>query len=391
MDFTFMKIEFIDLPNSKSYFIRWLILNFIYNNKIIEIDSTESNDVKVVHRALCTLQKHKKSNEYIHIPMEDCGSGYRFITTLAAAWPGKWHLTGTPRLLERPITPLIQTLQQVGALIHTSTDGLWIQGKTLTPSEITIDCSISSQLASSILLSAPLLHNPKIKICSNTNNSISYLQMTQNMILNKLWENNKIEKDWSAALFWYAYVLLHSSTTLHINGLSPLDIQPDVKIFEWFKNWGINSIFDPTGVLIYNPQKQEIPHQTINLQNNIDAAPILSVLALLYPFTLTLTGIEHLNFKESKRKEILLNTISNFTIVEEHNNHSITIYKREKELPQTLHLSSHNDHRFVMAWTLFHHFLEINIDDKTCVLKSYPQFFEELKKMEKNFQRTSKN
>ena len=88
------------------------------------------------------------------------------------------------------------------------------------------------------------------------------------------------------------------------------------------------------------------------------------MLATLYPFELTLKGLENLNKKESKRKEILTITLSQFTHIKDITEDSFTICKREKTLPNQISLSSYNDHRFVLAWTLLSSFTQVQIDDK---------------------------
>jgi len=105
-----------------------------------------------------------------------------------------------------------------------------------------------------------------------------------------------------------------------------------------------------------------------------DITMILAVLAVCYPFELTLFGLKNLNLKESNRLDILVNELSKFTKVKKDSENSITIYKRKKTLPQQFHFDSYNDHRFVMAWSLFENYGEVNIENPGCVKKSYPDF-----------------
>lgn len=46
----------IDLPRSKSLVIRYLILNYLYYNQVIEIQDNDAEDVKIVHQALLNVQ-----------------------------------------------------------------------------------------------------------------------------------------------------------------------------------------------------------------------------------------------------------------------------------------------------------------------------------------------
>jgi len=52
----------------------------------------------------------------------------------------------------------------------------------------------------------------------------------------------------------------------------------------------------------------------------------------------------------------------------------ITIHKRTEELPHSFIFDSYNDHRFVMAWSLFNNYGKTTIQNSECVKKSYPAF-----------------
>jgi 3-phosphoshikimate 1-carboxyvinyltransferase len=87
-----------------------------------------------------------------------------------------------------------------------------------------------------------------------------------------------------------------------------------------------------------------------------------------------LSGLKNINLKESNRLDILIAELSKFTTVEKHTNDSITIHKRTNNLPESFHFDSHNDHRFVMAWSLFKNYGTVNIQNPECIKKSYPEF-----------------
>lgn len=377
----------ITLPHSKSFLIRKLISHYVLYREILPIAETESDDVMIVHRALQQIEAGRNSNELHVIDVKDCGAAFRFLCAITAALPGHWLITGTPRLLNRPIAPLINALNKVGFSLQSTKNGIQIEGKNRQVENLQIDCRESSQFGSALLLAAPLMGNPQISIYPESISSAGYLNMTQKVIEQTTQDQGIVstERDWSAALFWYAYLLLHPQHTITLKNLTNNSLQPDIIISEWFSQWGIKTRFYQGNAQISCPQRIEIPPQQLDLTNNIDAAPILSVLATLYPFELTLKGLENLNKKESKRKEILTITLSQFTHIKDITEDSFTICKREKTLPNQISLSSYNDHRFVLAWTLLSSFTQVQIDDKECIAKSYPNFFEDYAKVEKSF------
>lgn len=377
----------ITLPHSKSFLIRKLISHYVLYREILPMTEVESNDVIIVHRALQQIETGRNSNECHVIDIEDCGAAFRFLCAITAALPGYWLITGTPRLLNRPIAPLINALNKAGFSLQSTKNGIQIEGKNRQVENLQIDCRESSQFGSALLLAAPLMGNPKIDIYPEDISSAGYLSMTQKVIEQTIQEQKIVstERDWSAALFWYAYLLLHPQNTITLKNLTKSSLQPDSTISKWFSQWGIKTLFHQGNTQLSCRQRIEIPPQQLNLTNNIDSAPILSALATLYPFELTLKGIENLNKKESKRKEILITTLSQFTHIKDITENSFTICKREKALPNQVSLSSHNDHRFVLAWALFSSFTQLQIDNKICIAKSYPNFLEDYAKVETNF------
>ena len=52
------------------------------------------------------------------IDIADCGTAARFLTTCLACHEGDWLLTGTERMKQRPMAPLVDTLQTLGADIQ---------------------------------------------------------------------------------------------------------------------------------------------------------------------------------------------------------------------------------------------------------------------------------
>ena len=110
----------IPLPRSKSVVIRCLLINYLKSGTLLPIFENDPNDIKIVYNALkiIDLQKKSRVGEECMIDVRDCGAAYRFLMALLAATKGKWILTGTPRLLQRPILPLVNFLNARGAKIE---------------------------------------------------------------------------------------------------------------------------------------------------------------------------------------------------------------------------------------------------------------------------------
>jgi len=370
-----MRLTAIGLPLSKSIAIRKLMVHYIRYGKLLEVPGNQCSDICIVQTILQQMLTGR-NEEMTILDAQDCGAAFRFITAMAAATPGEWLITGTPRLLSRPIAPLIKALQSVGADIQEIETGLLVHGKTLSASKIQIDCTQSSQFGSALLLAAPLMGNPEIQTFPPGMPSAGYFAMTKSIVqeINHPSASAEIESDWSGALYWYAYALLHPTNEYLLKGLKPNSLQPDSVIADWFELWGVHTEFVTEGTILSPNGNNITDSQHIDLENNIDCAPILAVTALLYPFELTLNGIKNLNKKESPRRDIIIAILSQVTEIKNITADSFTICKRNNPLPERMRLASHHDHRFVLAWSLLKGFTEVAIDDEKCVNKSYPGF-----------------
>ena len=93
------------------------------------------------------------------VDCEDAGTVARFLLPFLAQRPGTWLVTGTERLCQRPMGPLVEALRQLGAdLVCLGSEGmlpLRVQGRPLRGGAVTLDASRSSQFASALLLAAP--------------------------------------------------------------------------------------------------------------------------------------------------------------------------------------------------------------------------------------------
>jgi 3-phosphoshikimate 1-carboxyvinyltransferase len=348
-----------------------LLIHYLRTGTILPINENDPNDIKIVYNALKVIDSQTKISvgEECVVDVEDCGAAYRFLMAVLAATPGKWLLTGTPRLLERPILPLVSFLNSHGANIQKAEFGWRIEGVDLQIDNLEIETSETSQYVSAVRI----VKRRKEKGEGNKN---PYIRMTDSIIQKQTLSNSAILNlaDWSAAVFWLANALLIPNAHYLLKNLYFDELQGDAAIVPWFQKWGLVFTENEIGIEIQHIDKVEIPKQIIDVANTPDIAMILAVLAVCYPFELTLSGLKNLNLKESNRLDIMVNELSKFTTVVKHSETQIVIHNRTKELPQKFNFESYNDHRFVMAWSLFKNFGNVTIKNPECIKKSYPDF-----------------
>jgi len=374
----------IQLPDNKSISIRRMVSAYVRGAEIPTVKETDARDVRVTYRALCTL---RKACEEVHasairqpvvLDVVDCGAAYRFLMPLLAATPGNWLLTGTTHLLQRPIEPLVKALCNIGAEISRMDKGWTIQGKILKSEELSIDASHSSQLASALVLAAPLLGLKRLRLTTLDIPSLSYLRMTLACTQDWPVEIPGVDLpdgpigalgDWSAALFWFAHACLHPENGYKLSPLTVDSIQNDSVIYQWFSELNLSISIEDSSIVLRSKPLTRIPRVELDMRDNLDAVPVMAALAALLPADVTFRNVRNLRYKESDRLEALSSQLALFAEIECTENE---LHVNGHGLPKGVHpvFDTHHDHRLAMAFLLFGPSAELN--DISCLEKSYP-------------------
>jgi 3-phosphoshikimate 1-carboxyvinyltransferase len=331
------------------------------------------------------------------------GTAFRFLTAFLAITNGSWVLTGSDRMKKRPIYPLVDALQQLGADIeYLESEGfppLKINGKSLNGGEVTVDSSMSSQFMSALMMIGPKL---KSGLTINTPGnivSVSYIEMTKKLLrqsgaklrsaelkieiqnTNYDFGTIEVEKDWSAISFWYEIVLIQEIEHLLIRNVSENSIQGDAYVQELFKPFGIESKFDLEGLhLSYTSPATELPTK-IDLNSMPDLTQPFIVAMAAIGHEIEITGIQHLRHKETDRAEALKTELAKFGAELLVSNSSLTLKKGITQNSQ-IAVKTYQDHRMAMAFaplTLMYNGIEI--ENPEVVAKSYPDFWVQLEKL----------
>ena len=329
----------IELPISKSIANRLLILQAIHGDELMPVSDSMPDDVQILHRALCLIA----SSPHCLIDVGNCGTAMRFLTAYCAQLEGQTTiLDGVERMHHRPIGQLVDALRVIGADIeYLGEEGfppLRIKGCILDKHRIvTINNPLSTQYISALLL-----------IGANviTNSTSPYIYITQEVIkqyqLSPFSFHLTVEKDWSAAAFWYEYVALHGGEVT-LPGLLRDSLQGDKVVADIFTYLGVRTTYTAEGVVISSSPLHPTPY---TLHHDFSACPDLyPAIALTCErlgVELHATGVESLPLKESDR----------LRAVREHRTDA--------------------DHRMAMALLIAGY----EVDDTACISKSYPNFIE---------------
>ena len=412
----------IQLPDNKSIKIRRMVMAYVRGEEIPPVTDADGSDVCVVWRALHTMADVKRvgADAVTTIDVADCGAAYRFLMPLLAATSGTWLLTGTARLLQRPILPLVEVLRGIGAEIERVGDGWLIKGKTFRFVEtrraaslqhgetendtdaglsLTLDATQSSQMASALVLAAPLLGLRTLLLTTPDIPSLSYLRMT--LALTRDWPVEipgvgfpdipiGASGDWSAALFWFAHARLHPENEYILSPLSLESIQGDSVIAEWFREMNVvvscrdamhcvstpSCIENTTTPCIKIAAKplEKTPQMVLDVRDNLDTVPVMAALAALLPADITLQNVRNLRYKESDRLQALADQLAPYAEIELSDN-ELRVKGKGEPIVAGAGLDTKHDHRLAMAFLLFPGAV---LDDVGCLEKSYPGLLEQM-------------
>jgi 3-phosphoshikimate 1-carboxyvinyltransferase len=383
----------VQLPYSKSLSNRALIIRELCREKLNVLNLSDSDDTQNLLRV---LQDHHPIKN-----VGAAGTNMRFLISLYSILPGVRTLTGTDRMLQRPIAELVQGLQSLGAQIRyaqkTGYPPVEITGRDLPGGKVAVNGSISSQYISSLLMIAPCLSQGLHIQILGPPVSKPYIEMTLHLMeyfgIQHRWQADSIsigpqaykpidyavEADWSAAAFWYGLVATSAvGTQLTLSNLSKKSLQGDKKAEAYFLPLGVKTWESSRGLTL---QKTEVPTQPVemNLVNEPDLFIPLAFTCAGLRLKAQFTGLQTLNLKESKRIETtrteLVKTGAEVEAGEDCFN--LTGYSN---LPAEVEFNTHADHRLAMAASIFGQTgMRVSIHDPGVVTKSYPQFWKDLK------------
>ena len=111
----------------------------------------------------------------------ECGSTLRFLLPVAAVLGGNYSFSGSERLAERPVKPLLDELSRHGAFFSSSRIPLEVSGK-IDGGEYVIPGNISSQFFSGLMFSLPLTNKRCIVKADGVLQSADYAFMTASVL-----------------------------------------------------------------------------------------------------------------------------------------------------------------------------------------------------------------
>lgn len=284
----------LTLPTSKSLCARALVINHLCQLPVPLVGLSDCDDTQAILQGLEALRNSEDAP--LRVDIGAAGTAMRFLTALFAATPQlDVVITGSQRMKERPIGALVTALQAAGADIsYVEKEGyppLRIRGKQLEGGTLALPSNISSQYVSALLMIAPTMRRGLQLELVGKVASAPYIRMTMQVMkafgVEVKWENNlisvvrgqryartqsshcgttketeqaasyTIERDWTAASYWYEIVALHpdKAARVFLRGLREASEQGDAICAKWFEALGVTTTFTAEGAILEKSTK----------------------------------------------------------------------------------------------------------------------------------------
>jgi len=395
----------IVLPASKSISNRLLIVRAL-SGKNFQIEGlSESDDTVLLQKILEKSNPENDLKKIMEIDTDNAGTVMRFLTSFLSLQPGTWILTGSDRMKQRPIGALVEALRNLGAdieyLARIGYPPLIIKGSLLQGSETTIECGVSSQFISALLMIAPYLPHGLVINMKGQPVSSPYIEMTLQLMEyygarfrrtrhqirvkpgSYLERNFKVEADWSAASFWYEAAAMADEVDLELVGLRKESAQGDSILARIYKDFGVDTEYLKEGIHLTRERKK-IDGYYFDFSDYPDIAPSVITTCVVLGVRGRFEGLQSLKIKETNRLLALRNEFEKLGVfVSMESTHGMIPVMEFKASPvksrTDILIETYGDHR--MAMTFAPIALKtglIKITNPDVVRKSYPQFWEHL-------------
>ncbi|PCK06923.1 MAG: 3-phosphoshikimate 1-carboxyvinyltransferase [Alteromonadaceae bacterium] len=413
----------INLPGSKSLSNRALLLAALAQGSTTITNLLDSDDISHMLNALeklgvqYTLSDDKtectvignggaiNSDEPQELYLGNAGTAMRPLCAALCLGTGEFTLTGEPRMEERPIGSLVDSLRQAGAKVeYLKNEGfppVKINGSGLSGGKISIDGSISSQFLTAILMSAPLSSgDTEINIVGELV-SKPYIDITLHIMAqfgvtveHSNYETFQIkggqsytspgrlmvEGDASSASYFLAAAAIKGGT-VKVNGIGKNSIQGDIQFATVLEAMGAKIEWDDESI---SASAGELVGVDMDMNHIPDAAMTIATTALFAKGKTAIRNIYNWRVKETDRLFAMATELRKVgaEVVEGKDYIEITPPAKINHAA----IDTYNDHRVAMCFSLVALDPEcgVTINDPGCTAKTFPDFFDKLATVSKS-------
>ena len=405
------------LPGSKSLSNRILLLSMLAEGQTEIQNLLDSDDIRRMVEALgmlgIELEENRAENSITvsgtagKIPVAEArlvlgnaGTAIRPLTAAMTLGHGRYVLDGAPRMRERPIIDLVNSLSQLGANLRCLNDTDCPPVEVIAdglPGGIThLSGAISSQYLSAILLAAPYAKKEVQIEITDKLVSVPYVEMTLRLMerfgVSVTHENFRVfniprktyrspgevfvEGDASSASYFLAGAAI-TKGTVTVKGCGTNSLQGDARFAEVLEKMGAKVEWSQQQVRLAGSSLNGID---VDMNQMPDAAMTLAVASLFASGPTTIRNIYNWRVKETERLQAVSTELRKLG-AEVEEGHDYLVIQPPEEIRETA-IDTYDDHRMAMAFSLAAcGNSPVTINEPGCVSKTFPEYFEVLSEL----------
>ncbi len=404
----------ITVPGSKSITNRAMLIAAIAQGRSVIEGALLSDDTRYMAAALRTLgfiveidegarritvggQGGMMPARGAELDVGGAGTVMRFLIAMLTLGEGRFRLDGNQRMRQRPIGPLLDAMERLGASIYSERDNncppviVDASRSRFNGGEVSIDARMSSQYASAMLMPAPLWpQGIKLKVIGDT--ARPFIDMTlrvmeswgaqssvegdQITVPGGQWyraQRYYVEPDASSASYFAAAAALVGGR-MRIAGLARNSAQGDTAFLGVLERMGAQVTWLEDGIEVVGNGNLSGVDVAMNAMPDM-----VATLAAIAPFASSptkITGVGFIRHHESDRLRALASELGRLGANVRETQDGLEIE------PSEIHgaaIDTYDDHRIAMAFAIAGLKLPgVMINHPDCVTKTFPDFFERL-------------
>lgn len=329
------------------------------------------------------------------IYLGNSGTSFRLLLSVAALSRGDFVLTGTARMQQRPIGPLVSALNHLGVEVSCiGQDGcppVRIRARGLRGGKVSISGDQSSQFLSSLLLSGPYAETDIAVEVTGELVSSPYVEMTIHVMdqfgvrmtrdhgrcfripSGQGYKARKfgIEGDASSASYFWAAAAITGKTIATTNIYPHATLQGDIRFLEILERMGCVIEKGSDWVTVHG---RDLSGMEVDMSDLPDMVPTLAAVALFARGRTVIRNVAHLRHKESDRLHAVASEWGRIGGSVKELPDGLIIHGGSPLSPAVM--NPHNDHRLAMSLAIVAlRAPHLGIMDKDCVKKSFPTFW----------------
>jgi 3-phosphoshikimate 1-carboxyvinyltransferase len=325
------------------------------------------------------------------------GTTSRFMTAVAALSTVPSLITGDAPLRQRPMKPLHDALVQLGAQVKfVDKEGhlpVWVSGDSIDGGTVSLPGDVSSQYVTALMmigpylpegirlqLTSPLVSRPYVAITASVMSSFGATGIAIGEHTIGVEPSNydgttyAIEADASSASYPLAGAAI-AGGSVKVVGVGQPALQGDAGFVEVLEQMGCSTRTSASSLEVSS--NGALHGIEINMADMSDLVPTLAAVAIFADSPTRISGVGFIRHKESDRIGDLVSGLRQIGCDAIEEDDGLLIRPVPVEQLRGSELSTHDDHRLAMAWSLIALRVPgIVIDEPEVVSKSWPEWWD---------------